>query len=107
MVLPTGYDPVSYHYQWYALPIELQKHDNYLLIFNTTKKNQIIPTTRTIAKGIHRGERTHHHDQVIKFVNFRAINKIARAGKNPIAGVPEVVFEVLLIIYSPSYKWRT
>lgn len=26
MVLPTGYDPVSYHYQWYALPIELQKH---------------------------------------------------------------------------------
>ena len=55
-------------------------------------------TARTIAIGIHSGERTHHQDQVIVPISFRMIKTMARRPTNPIPPLEEL--DDVLINYS-------
>ena len=57
--------------------------------------NAVKTTIKTIRKVIHIGERTHHHDQVIKLVSFKVINTMPSNPVNPIP--PLLLFDSLII----------
>lgn len=50
-----------------------------------------------MAKGIHKGDNTHHQDQDIILVSFSAINRIVNNPQNPIP--PDVSLFFILNMY--------
>lgn len=51
----------------------------------------------TNAYVIHNGDNTHHHDQLMTFVNFNTMNAIVNRPENPIPDIVVVVVDVLLM----------
>jgi hypothetical protein len=78
---------------------------------------KIAKTTKKIESPIHRGERTHNHDQVIVPQSLRAINKIVNAPQNPICIInlplpmiipimmPMIVSVMIVIVMSMYHRW--
>jgi hypothetical protein len=65
----------------------------------TTSNNTMI-----IPNIIHIGLNTHHHDQLMKFVSFKPINRIVNNPTNPIPPEELVVLEfVLMICITPFF----
>ena len=63
--------------------------------------NIIKRITRTTANGIHRGERTHHHDHVIVPISLSVMKTIVNRPPKPIE--PLVELPELLIIFLLYY----
>ena len=61
-----------------------------------------IITVIKIAMGIHKGDVTHHQDQLIQFVSFNTMKTIVRSPQKPISLPFELLFVPIFFVRLPD-----
>lgn len=61
-------------------------------------------TANKIAMGIHKGDVTHHQDQLMQFVSFNTMKTIVRSPQKPISLPFELLFVLISFVRLPIHR---